>query len=207
MRYPRFGRAPCHQRPAREIAMSLAVLRAGHGRHALLILLTAVALLQPLMPGPVQAAATDISVPCDPGKLTDAVNTANAAGTAIIRLAANCTYTYLTGQPNASGHISNALPVIRGDLTVIGNGATLRRDAHGEQDFRILETAQGSRLTLQRVTIAGGIAPSNVAEGGGIVSAGALRLEHTIVRGNRAGRSGPGGAGGAGGGIFAGGGL
>jgi hypothetical protein len=59
---------------------------------------------------------------------------------------------YLLEEAVAGG--SNALPVLRGELRIIGNGAEIRR--YSKADFRIMEVAAGAHVRLDRVVIAEG---------------------------------------------------
>lgn len=117
-----------------------------------------------------------------------------------------------SGDLNVSGHEP---------LTIVGAGARLTLiDARRLQD-RVLSVGGGARLTLSRLTITGGRAPSGSAgtssvpgvacaadaggsaggdagdagSGGGIFNAGSLSLEFVAVTGNTAGAGGTGGSG------------
>lgn len=100
---------------------------------------------------------------------------------------------FVLTEPHNSVFGATGLPVITTDMTINGNGATIRRsDAAGTPDFRIMAVDPGVRLTLRDTTISNGhIYDEN---GGGIYSKGTLIVEGSTVTGNY---------GGAGGGIFA----
>ncbi|MDQ6797191.1 MAG: hypothetical protein M3011_04035 [Actinomycetota bacterium] len=93
------------------------------------------------MAGTAQAAT--ISVACGgsgggSGGLIAAINLANnTAGADTIDLAAGCTYVLAVEQSPGNG-----LPVITSEVTIHGNGATIRRASAAA--FRILEVAPGA---------------------------------------------------------------
>ncbi len=70
---------------------------------------------------------------------------------------------------NATYTLTASLPAITGDITIIGNGATINMTG-GVQIFNVAETGA---LTLKDVTVSGG----NATEGGAIYNAGELNLE------------------------------
>ncbi|WP_203887803.1 hypothetical protein [Planotetraspora kaengkrachanensis] len=130
---------------------------------------------------PVQAmsrSANSVIVPCDAATLVTEIQAANTAGVATLLLAPNCIYNYATGTTP-----SDALPIITGDVTLVGGlNTTIRRDP-AAPGFRILEVASGATLRVRNVSILGG---STSGLGGGIQNAGTVVLEHTILAGNRA---------------------
>jgi WD40 repeat protein len=80
------------------------------------------------------------------------------------------------------------LPDITGDITIIGNGATITMTG-GNRIFNVLYNQQWSRngsLTLKNVTLSGGIAD----EGGAIYNAGDLTLENVTLQNHSAVRGG-----------------
>src|SRR5262245_17576091 len=145
------------------------------------------------------------------------INAANAAGGSnTITLAAGTTFT-LTAVDNTT-HGATGLPIIAAndDLTIAGNGDTITRgNGSGTPAFRLLDVAAGASLTLQNLTLQGGLAfgsgVSGVsADGGAIYNQGTLTLSGVTVQNNTAqGFSaylGYGGSG-VGGGIYSGGSL
>ena len=113
---------------------------------------------------------------------------------------------------SAYGSTPNALPVLTGNLTIVGNGDTIARStAAGTAAFRLFEVALGGSLTLEDLTLTGGLARGTgmAAEGGAIYSAGTLSLSDVTIASNTAQGdngtdsyfSGP-GASAAGGGLF-----
>lgn len=119
------------------------------------------------------------TVPCgDAAALVTAVSQAAAGGSVV--LAAGCVYTLTSVAATGAGG-PDGLPVITGDVTITGTGATIRRSASAP-DFRIAEVAPGGRLTVSGVTLSGGRA----ADGAGILDAGALTLIQSAVTTNAA---------------------
>src|SRR5262249_40188018 len=122
---------------------------------------------------------------------------------------------------NTDNYGATGLPVIAaggGSLTIVGNGDIIERStAKGTPPFRLLSVASGASLTLQDLTLQGGLIsgtaatyPERTASGGGILSLGTLTLTGVTVQNNTArGRDGvnPGEYGGHafGGGIYSGG--
>jgi hypothetical protein len=112
----------------------------------------------------------------DVAGLIAAINTANTNGQSdVINLAANGTYT-LTAVDNSTNG-ANGLPlivndVIGPDLTIHGNGATIKRSGSAPS-FRIFQVS-GASVTLDNLTISGG----DSAELGG-----AIRISATLNTG------------------------
>jgi hypothetical protein len=109
---------------------------------------------------------------------------------------------------------ATGLPVIapNDNLTIIGNGDAIQRStAAGTPAFRLLDVASGASLTLDYLTLEGGLAfgAGAAAEGGAVYSQGSLDLNGVTVQNNTAqGQNGSGwaaGASAAGGGIYSGG--
>jgi hypothetical protein len=128
------------------------------------------------------AAARVVEVPCDTAALAAAITAANAPGGGVLRLARHCAYTITTPATAADG-----LPIITGDVTLVGGpGTTIRRDPTAAV-FRVLEVAAGARLRVAGTSILNG---STAGLGGGILNAGTLVLSHTTLSGNNAGNGG-----------------
>jgi hypothetical protein len=140
------------------------------------------------------------------------INAANQAG-------GSNTITLVAGKPFTLTAVDNAtdgatgLPVIAANdnLTIVGNGDTIARSTvAGTPAFRLFDVASGASLTLENLTVQGGLAigPSFVtAAGGGIYNQGTLDLKGVTVQNNTAqGQNStvPGGTGAAawGGGIY-----
>jgi len=73
----------------------------------------------------------------------------------------------------------NGLPVIRSDITIVGNNSTIRR-APTAPEFRLLAVAETGDLTLNRLTLAGGSANS----GGGVHNFGHIVIHSSTISGN-----------------------
>src|SRR5262245_28559308 len=130
------------------------------------------------------------------------INAANlAGGSNTITLVAHTTFN-LTAVNNATDG-ATGLPVIAANdnLTILGNGDSVARStAAGTPAFRLLDVAGGAALTLENLTLQGGLAfGSGVsAEGGAVYSQGALTLngvtvQHNIAQGSTGGNSAAGG--------------
>lgn len=95
------------------------------------------------------AGADTLSVACGgPGGgaagLVNAITQANGRpGPDTIDLTAGCAYVL-----TAAVSTDNGLPVVTGQLTVRGHGATVKREAAAA--FRILEAAEGSQMRFRR---------------------------------------------------------
>jgi hypothetical protein len=123
------------------------------------------------------------------------INAANKAGGAnTIMLTAPTTSPYVLTAVDNTTNGANGLPVISGggkksadNLTIVGNGDTIERStASGTPDFRVFDVAKGNSLTLQNVTLAGGLAFGSgaAADGGAIYNQGTLTLSGATVQGN-----------------------
>jgi parallel beta-helix repeat protein len=75
-----------------------------------------------------------------------------------------------------------ALPVVRTQISIVGNGSTIVRRP-GAAKFRIFAVARSGRLTLRQLTIRGGFAGR--LGGGAIRSLGSLTLIDVVLGGNR----------------------
>src|SRR5439155_25960801 len=91
-----------------------------------------------------------------------------------------------------------------GPLTIVGNGGTIARSAApGTPAFRLFDVADGGSLTLEDLTLTGGLAQGTgaAAYGGAVCSAGTLALSGVTVTSNTALGS-NGGANAYGGGLY-----
>src|SRR5579884_1121992 len=104
------------------------------------------------------------------------------AGAYTITLASNTTFNFTSADNTTNG--ANALPVLTGNITIVGNGDTL----DGSKAVRLLDVASSGSLTLENVTLTGGLAQGTgtAAEGGAIYSAGTLMLSGVTVKSNAA---------------------
>ncbi|MEX2426032.1 MAG: hypothetical protein WD401_04630, partial [Thermomicrobiaceae bacterium] len=119
---------------------------------------------------PVEVSAGDVS------ELIPEINEANGRTEPTIITLTSSEYV-LTAPDNGD----NGLPVVTGDITIEGNGATIRRDS--SSSFRILNIAESGILTLNHVTISG--VDSGNLDGNGIYNdAGVVTLTDTTISGN-----------------------
>ncbi|MEU8252289.1 hypothetical protein [Nonomuraea sp. NPDC048916] len=138
------------------------------------IALVAVSPSAQAMTGPARV----LIVPCDADALVAAIRAANGFGVARLLLSPHCVYNYTTA--NGPG---DALPIITGDITLVGGLSTkIRRDPAAPDAFRVLEVASGATLRVLRISILGG---STAGLGGGILNAGTVVLDRTTLAGNR----------------------
>ena len=168
---------------------------------------------------------TVLNLAIDPGtnnggavlELQTAIRTVRAGGASgIINLFTNGTYTFT--QPDNWEYGPNALPQISGNITINGQGATLQRATNAPK-FRFFYVSGGlsyetntgvglptGSLTLNNLTLTGGLAEGGDGAGGGAGMGGAIFNQGTLAMtaanfiGNMA-QGGVGGVGGGGGGI------
>jgi hypothetical protein len=117
------------------------------------------------------------------------INAANkASGSNTITLTAPTTSPYVLTAVDNSTDGANGLPVIKQDnLTIIGNGDTIGGNIpYGAPAFRLFDVAKGGSLTLESLTLQGGLANGSgtAAEGGAIFNQGTLVLNGATVTGN-----------------------
>jgi uncharacterized repeat protein (TIGR01451 family) len=151
---------------------------------------------------------TLLSNPATTGELISAIQNANNnSGTpTTITLAANTTFDFTSANNSSNG--ANALPVITGNITIVGNGNTIERT--GTAAFRLFDVASGGSLTLENLTLTGGLAQGTgvAAEGGAVYNSGTLTLNRVTVQSNKAQGSkgadyaGGSGSAGSGGGLY-----
>jgi hypothetical protein len=120
-----------------------------------------------------------IPVPCDSAQLPSAVVQANAAGTATIRLARNCTY--LTNATLSFGGGATTP-----NITLLGGPATAIKADPAAPPGPILNVAAGATLRVQGIFILGGNNTTGTGLGGGIANAGTLTLNFVTITGNTA---------------------
>jgi hypothetical protein len=142
------------------------------------------------------------------------INAANSAGGSnTISLTASKRSPYVLTAADNTTDGATGLPVIAANdnLTIVGNGGSIQRStAAGTVAFRLFDVAAGASLTLQSLTLQGGLAfGSGVsADGGAIYNKGALTLNGVTVQNNIArGAQGAGNTGNGPGGDAAGGGI
>ncbi len=116
------------------------------------------------------------------------INAANLTAEAdTITLVARKTFT-LTARDNFTDMDgANGLPMIVGgeNLTIIGNGDTIERSSAAPA-FRLLDVAVGASLTLENLTLQGGLAFGSgaAARGAGAYNQGTLTLDGVTVQNN-----------------------
>ncbi len=108
-------------------------------------------------PQPAPAAVANPAgtpVPCDAGALVAAINQANTVGGGSLDLAAGCTYTLTSPQPDTL----DGLPPITTPISINGNGATITRSHTPDTPaFRVFEVpAAGGALTISALTVSNG---------------------------------------------------
>ncbi len=126
-----------------------------------------------------------IPVPCDADKLIAAITLANARGGAVLDLAKDCTYLLIADIDGAG------LPAITAPITLNGGKNTTIERAAAVDPFRIFTVDVGGNLTLNKLTITGGVTTS---DGGGILvnPGGATTINHSKIRRNIASENGGG---------------
>ena len=87
----------------------------------------------------------------------------------------------------------DGLPVIAANdnLTIVGNGDTIERTRHGNGPFRLFDVGSDASLTLQNLTLQGGLVETGgecriSRLGGAIYNEGALTLSGVTVANNQA---------------------
>jgi hypothetical protein len=131
----------------------------------------------------VQTAA-GAAVACSVPSLVAAVNAANAAaGGGTVTLPAGCVYTLTAANNSTDG--GTGLPVITGNVTVQGNGATIARSsAAATPAFRMFDVASAGHLTLHSLRLRNGLANNGTDGGGAIYSHGSLSVTSGTFTGN-----------------------
>ncbi|MFI5040456.1 MAG: hypothetical protein ACHQNA_01185 [Acidimicrobiales bacterium] len=134
---------------------------------------------------------TSTTVPCNETALETAITTANAntaGGT--ISLTSGCVYSLHDSDNLSTNGELNGLPLITNQVTINGNGATIKREAH--QAFRIFEIGSTGNLVLNHLSVRGGKALVS-SWGGGIYvdSGGVVTLNDVTLSRNEARTSGP----------------
>ncbi len=121
-------------------------------------------------------------VPCSTASLVAAISAANSTN-GTVTLTSGCVYTLTAANNSADG--GSGLPVITGQVTVAGGGATITRSAAGGTGaFRIFDVASAGKLTLSSVTLSNGLASNGAQGGGAIFSHGTLSVSGSTFSGN-----------------------
>ncbi len=151
--------------------------------------------------GPFQVDTAADSVDANPGdgvcadgdgqcSLRAAVQEANASGGGEIDLQRAATYVLTVGGTGEDAAATGDLDVTSG-ISIEGRGATV--DANGID--RVFHMTSGASLRVQDLTITGGVAngmPTPANSGGGVLNAGELVVDRSVVAGNTATRAGGG---------------
>ncbi len=124
-------------------------------------------------------------VPCSSPSLAAAINAANLSP-ATLRLAANCTYDVATAATPA-----DALPVITGDVHLVGGPSTVIRRNPIAGSVRLFGVASTGVLRIDGIFLMNG-APANLP-GGAIEVLGTLTLNQVTLTGNTSGTANGGG--------------
>ena len=131
----------------------------------------------------VSSPAFAATTACTTAALISDITTANASN-GTVTLTAGCLYT-LTAVNNTTDNDGVGLPVITGNVTIQGAGATIARStATGTPTFRIFDVASSGSLTLNSVTISNGLVNNSQQGGGGIFSHGTLTVTGSTFSGN-----------------------
>lgn len=121
-------------------------------------------------------------VPCSTSRLITAIADANNAGGRILRLAPICNY--VLDAVAETGNGPSGLPIIRGNITLLGGPFTRISRVSTAPAFRLIEVVSGATLTVRSISLTGG---NSTGTGGAIRnSGGTVELFNTTVAGNRA---------------------
>jgi hypothetical protein len=124
-------------------------------------------------------------VPCSTSRLISAITSANNVGGRILRLAPRCDYV-LRAPAQTGENGPDGLPIITGNITLVGGPNTRISRAATAPEFRLIELGTGGVLKVRNIFLSGGRAPAGF-DGGAIENFGtAVELSHTTVTGNRA---------------------
>ncbi|MFF9646631.1 hypothetical protein [Kitasatospora aureofaciens] len=130
----------------------------------------------------IPAAYAQTFVGCSTADLNTAITNANNSGGDTLFLSPGCDYDYtsaLTGE--------DATPAITSRITIVGDGATIRRDPAATGTFRLIDIANGGTLSAWGLTIKNG---NPTGDGGGVLVQGGGTLNATAltISGNTANR-------------------
>jgi hypothetical protein len=129
------------------------------------------------------AGAAQAAVACSTSSLVSAISSVSAKG-GTVTLASKCTYT-LTARNNTTDG-GTGLPVIKGNVTVQGSGATITRStAAATPAFRIFDVASGGTLHLSNLTLSHGLANDGANGGGAIDAHGTLTVSGVTFSANQ----------------------
>ena len=117
-------------------------------------------------------AALAAVIPRSAASLVSAITGANTSGGGTLALTGGCTYTLTAANNSADG--GTGLPVVKTNITVQGNGATITRS--GSVAFHLLDVASAGRLTLSSLTLTNG--------GGGVQNFGTTTITQSTFSAN-----------------------
>jgi hypothetical protein len=127
------------------------------------------------------------AISCNNTSLISAITTANTTvGGGTVTLPTGCTFTLTAANNTVQG--DNGLPVITNNVTINGNGATIKR-ASSAPNFRFFlvdNVAPGGNLTLNSLTLSNGVAPVTTEGhgGGAIMNRRRLTVTHVTFANN-----------------------
>ncbi|HET6878238.1 MAG TPA: choice-of-anchor Q domain-containing protein [Jatrophihabitans sp.] len=133
---------------------------------------------------PLQVTTPSGAAACSAAGLVAAIAAANTgAGGGQVNLQSGCVYTLAAADNSAEG--GNGLPVITGNLTIEGNGATIERSGDSSTPhFRILDVAAGANVTINNLTLRNGVADNGHDGGGAIWNHGSLSINGSTFDSN-----------------------
>jgi large repetitive protein len=117
--------------------------------------------------------------------VTEMADVATSGG--VVALGSGCTYTFTAGAYQGGDSEVFALPAISGNVTIVGNGATISANGDG---FAFFDVNPGAELTLSGVTLQYADQTSGGGNGGAILNDGTLSVDQVTFAGNYAGTDG-----------------
>jgi hypothetical protein len=125
------------------------------------------------------ALSTTMSINCSPSELIDAINQANTnPGADVIDLDAECSYEFSRADNVDLEYWNNALPIVTGELTINGNGATI---FSSNDNMRAFLVAAGANLSINNLEVSDF---SNDYEGGAILNQGTITIKNLTFNNN-----------------------
>src|SRR5262249_36001492 len=115
-------------------------------------------------------------------------NDANASAEASDTITLAPATTFSLSAVDNTTHGPTGLPIIAANenLTILGGASTIeRKSSGGTPAFRLFDVAAGASLTLENVTLQGGL-DSDWARGGAVYNQGSLTLHRVTVQNNTA---------------------
>jgi WD40 repeat protein len=106
-----------------------------------------------IVPAPSIVSCSTTIPASDTTSLIAAITSANGAGTPQTLCLTSSTYILTAANNTTDG--ANGLPSITGDITIVGDGATITR-AGAAPAFRLFQVAVGGRLALENMSLTNG---------------------------------------------------